>query len=151
MHSIVLFLPMLKKNWINSLINSLWQIMWFKTTFEVQGTTYAVPFSLSRLCMLSNGVGGSQWLLVIQRETGCHYAFVLNLRSHRVVSCLFQFECGSFLHQPWIRLTRLFTFYDRDSFVPIMVKDYAVNCDDFSLRKDHHPRIWSTSIWICHF
>lgn len=67
-----------------SMTNGLWQIMWFKTTFEVQGTTYAVPFNHLRPCVLSNRVGGSQWLLVIQRETGCHYAFVLNLRSHRV-------------------------------------------------------------------
>lgn len=66
------------------MMNCLWQIIWFETAFRVQGTTYAPPFSHSRLCLLSNGVGGSQWLLVIQREAACHYAFVWDLRSHKV-------------------------------------------------------------------
>lgn len=65
-------------------MNCLWQIIWFETAFRVQGTTYAPLFSHSRLCLLSNGVGGSQWLLVIQREAACHYAFVWDLRSHKV-------------------------------------------------------------------
>lgn len=72
-------------------INALWWVtcVIFKLTFEAQGTTYPAPFSLSRLCLLSNRVGASQWLLVIQGKTGCHYTFVWNLGSYWVlwVSC----------------------------------------------------------------
>lgn len=107
-HSIFLGLPLFeeKQNKL-SLMNSLWHIMWYKTTFGVQGTTYAVPFRPSRLCVLSNGVGGSQWLLVIQRETDCHYAFVLNLRSHKVCK-LSVLVSGWFVYiQPWFRFNHL--------------------------------------------
>lgn len=72
-------------------INSLWWVtcVIFKLTFEAQAITYPAPFSLSRLCLLSNRVGASQWLLVIQGKTGCHYTFVWNLGSYWVlwVSC----------------------------------------------------------------